>query len=73
VKLPPWTIAPTRATLLNDGRPLRWVVDMAPSDHGSQRAYLRIVGLPVNDFANTVMVIALEFDRPIAELAASLG
>ena len=71
VKLPPIDVLPLRARLLNDGRPLQCVVDMAPSDHVDQRAYLRVTGLPANEMANTVMVAALEFDRPVAEIAAT--
>ena len=35
---------------------------MAPSDHATQAAYLRLTGLPVNELANTVLVVKLEFD-----------
>ena len=62
VKLKPVARLPRRAMLLNTGRPVRCVVDMAPSDHVEQAAYLRIVGLPANEMANTVMVIKLEFE-----------
>jgi alpha-L-fucosidase len=62
VKLPPVDRLPRRATLLNTGQPVACVVDMAPSDHGSQAAYLRMTGLPVNELANTVLVVKLEFD-----------
>jgi len=51
-----------RATLLNTGRPVSFVVDMAPSDHVEQAAYLRVVDLPANQMSNTVMVIKLEFE-----------
>ena len=62
VKLKPLARQPRRATLLNTGRPVRCVVDMAPSDHAEQAAYLRIVELPANEMSNTVMVIKLEFE-----------
>jgi alpha-L-fucosidase len=63
VKLKPIAVAPRRATLLNTGQPVTCVVDMAPSDHLEQAAYLRLVGLPANEQANSVMVVKLEFDR----------
>lgn len=63
VKLKPLTVSPRRATLLNTGRPIECAVDMVPSDHVEQKAYLRLRGLPVNELANTVLVAKLEFDR----------
>jgi alpha-L-fucosidase len=48
--------------LLNDGRRVECVVNVAPSDHASQRPYLRLQKLPVNELANTVLVVKLEFD-----------
>lgn len=63
VKLKPLTVAPRRATLLNTGRPIECAVDMVPSDHVEQKAYLRLRGLSVNELANTVFVAKLEFDR----------
>jgi len=62
VKLKPLARAPKRATLLNTGRPVAWALDMAPSDHAEQAAYLRLTGLPANEFANGVMVVRLDFD-----------
>jgi alpha-L-fucosidase len=62
VKLAPIRTAPRRATLLNTGRPVAWAVDMAPSDHLEQAAYLRLANLPANEFSNSVMVVKLEFD-----------
>jgi len=62
VKLAPIRRAPRRATLLNTGRPVAWAVDMAPSDHLEQAAYLRLTGLPANELSNSVMVVELEFD-----------
>jgi len=69
VKLKPINVAPRRATLLNDGRAVPWALDLAPSDHAEQRAYLRLRGLPVNELCNTVLVVKLEFDRPLEEIA----
>lgn len=65
VQLKPLTQLPKRATLLNDGRRVECRVDLLPTDHAEQRAYLRLCRLPVNELANTVMVVKLEFDRPI--------
>jgi len=63
VKLNPMTVAPKRATLLNTGGPVEFALDMAPSDHLEQKGYLRLHNLPVNEMANSVMVVKLEFDR----------
>lgn len=63
VILKPIQQLPARATLLNDGRPLRTANDMVPWQHVERRGYLRIQGLPVNEYANSVMVVKLEFDR----------
>ena len=65
VKLNPLAALPRRATLLNDGRELSCTVSMLPSDHTEQRGYLTIHRLPVNEMANTALVVKLEFDRPI--------
>ncbi len=64
VKLAPLSHLPARATLLNDGRPVACVVDLAPSDHLQQRPYLRLTALPVNEMPNTVLVVKLEFEGP---------
>jgi alpha-L-fucosidase len=63
VKLKPLTTRPRRATLLNTGRPVDFAVDLAPSDHLEQKAYLRLRNLPVNEMPNTVLVVKLEFDQ----------
>jgi alpha-L-fucosidase len=63
VQLKPIAVAPRRATLLNPGRPLEFVVDMIPSDHIEHKPYLRIRNLPVDELADTVLVVKLEFDR----------
>jgi alpha-L-fucosidase len=68
VKLKPLNVAPVKATLLNDGRKVEYVVRFAPSDHNEQKAYLSLVNLPVNDLCNTVPVFKLEFDRTLDEL-----
>ena len=63
VKLKPFAVLPRRATLLNTGAPVRCVVDMPPSEHERQQVCLRLVDLPVNECANTVLVVKLEFDH----------
>jgi alpha-L-fucosidase len=63
VKLNPIDIAPRAATLLNTGEPVSFAVDMLPSDHAGQKAFLRLRGLPVNELANTVPVVRVEFDE----------
>jgi len=62
VKLKPVRRLPRRATLLNTDRPVPCVLDMAPSDHLEQAAYLRVTNLPANELSNTVLVVKLEFD-----------
>jgi len=73
VKLKPLARAPRRATLLNTGGPVTWALDMAPSDHAEQAAYLRLTNLPANEFANSVMVVKLEFDGDPAAGSARAG
>ncbi len=62
VKLKPIDVEPRRATLLNNGRPVEFALNMAPSDHTEQKKYLRLRKLPVNEMPNTVLVVKLEFD-----------
>ena len=64
VKLGPIAIAPRRATLLNTGAPVEFAVDLLPSEHAAHRPSLHLRHLPVNEMANTVLVVKLEFDRP---------
>ncbi len=68
VKLKPVNVLPVKATLLNTGKPIDCVVNLAPSDHASQQPYLRLRNLPVNEMANSVLVAKLEFDRPLAQI-----
>ena len=65
VKLRPIILAPRKATLLNDGRPVEWDVSLLPSEHMGQKPYLRLKNLPVNELPNTVLVVKLEFDRAL--------
>jgi alpha-L-fucosidase len=63
VKLKPLNMAPRRATLLNTGQPVEFAVDLVPSEHVEQKPYLRLRKLPVNELANTVLVVKLEFEH----------
>jgi alpha-L-fucosidase len=71
VKLKPLNVAPKRAVLLNTGKPVDCVVNLTPADHQEQKVYLRLMHLPVNELANTVLVAKLEFNRPLEELVQS--
>lgn len=62
VKLKPFNVLPKKAAILNDGREIECVVNLTPADHLEQKAYLRLMRLPVNEMANTVLVAKLEFD-----------
>ena len=68
LKLKPINVLPTKATLLNTGKPIDCVVNLCPSDHASQQPYLRLRNLPVNEMANTVLVAKLEFDRALEQI-----
>lgn len=69
VKLKPLAVAPRKVTLLNTGEPVDFAVDLVPSDHVEHKPYLRLRGLPVNEWANAVLVVKLEF----ADLPAGPG
>jgi alpha-L-fucosidase len=62
VKLKPLAVLPRKATLLNTGASVNCVVDMPPTEHDKQNVCLRLVNLPVNELANTLLVVKLEFD-----------
>ncbi len=64
VKLRPFTTAPKRVTLLNNGRSIATELVLTPQDHISKKAYLRFIDLPVDEFVNEVMVLKVDFDRP---------
>jgi alpha-L-fucosidase len=61
VQLKPIATAPKRATLLNAGKPVEFAVDMVPSDHVEHKPYLRLRNLPVDELADTVLVVKVEF------------
>ncbi len=62
VKLKPLMKAPRSVTLLNTRKPVAWSLDLVPSEHVQQGRYLRLRKLPVNQLANSVLVVKLEFD-----------
>jgi alpha-L-fucosidase len=68
IKLKPISIMPKSATLLNNGKQVECVVNFAPSDYADQRSYLRLRNLPVNDMLDSVLVVKLEFDRPLDQI-----
>jgi alpha-L-fucosidase len=61
VKLKPISIKPERAILLNTGEEIQCAVEMLPSDHTEQKAYLHLKNLPVEKYPDTVLVVKLEF------------
>ncbi len=73
VKLPPIDVMPTRATLLNDGRPVTCEVSLLPSEHLTGKPCLWLRGLPTNELANTALVIKLEFETLPETLPDTLG
>ncbi len=69
IKLKPIGSMPLRAVLLNDGKTVECAVNMCPSDHLDQKGYLRLRNLPANELSGSVMVVRLDFDRPVRDLA----
>lgn len=65
LKIKPIDVKPVTVTLLNDGRSIDHIVNLSPSDHAEQKSYLRLRNLPVNEMADSVMVIKLEFSRDV--------
>ncbi len=63
VKVKHFDLKPRRASFLNTGRPVAFALDLVLGDHVEQRGYLRLRGLPVQEMANTVWVLKLEFDK----------
>lgn len=64
-KLKPITVMPEKAVLLNTNKPVDCVVNLCPSDHLEQKAYLRLRNLPVNEMANTVLIVRLDFKNAL--------
>lgn len=69
-KFKPVNILPVKAQLLNNGEKINCIVNLSPGDHISQKPYLRVRNLPSNEFANSVMVVRLDFGRPLNEIAS---
>ena len=63
VKLKPINFAPRKATLLDTGQPVEFAVNLLPSEHVEHLPCLRLRKLPVNEQANSVLVVKLEFDQ----------
>jgi alpha-L-fucosidase len=63
----PFDKLPTNVTLLNDGRKLDADVNMPAHMHREGRKYLRVKGIPVNEFTDEVLIIKLEFDDSICD------
>lgn len=61
VGLLPFDREPQVARLLNDGRKVEFSVDLLPSAHASGALQLHLKNLPVEEFANEVMVVQLDF------------
>lgn len=68
IKLKPVVAKPQSAILLNNGKTVDFEVSLCPSDHATQQSYLRIRNLPAEEFANSVMVVKLEFNEPLSEI-----
>ena len=66
VMLHPFDRTPRSATLLNDGRPIRSVVDVTPW-RWKGRPALRLIDLPVNEITDEPLVVKLEFGDALAE------
>lgn len=62
-KIKPIAEMPRNATLLNTREKVDCVVDLVPSEHLTQKKYLRLSNLPVNEMADSVMVVKLEFEN----------
>jgi len=68
LKLKPINVMPSNVTLLNNGKPVDCIVNLCPSDHATQQPYLRLRNLPANELANSVLIVKLDFDRPLDKI-----
>ncbi len=73
VILRPFTKAPKRAVLLNDGRELPLSTALCPMDHQSRIGFLRVRGIPAGALADSAGVIRLDFEDLSPEDAAAPG
>jgi alpha-L-fucosidase len=71
VHLPPISVKPTRATLLNTGDPVETIVDLVPTNHVERVPYLRLRDLPTNELVNEVLVVKLTFDEDVTRFEAA--
>ena len=71
VILSPICERPARAILLNTGEVLDSSVELLPIFWQKKQKFLRVKNLPINDFGNEVLVIRLEFDKPLEAICAS--
>lgn len=70
VMLEPLSILPKRVTLLNDGRELIAVRNQGVRLWTQEMEYVKIRGIPVEEYTDTVMVLKLDFDHLPADLGA---
>lgn len=64
---------PCRAVLLNTGASVETCVDVLPMFWESKRPFLILRNLPVDELANEVPVIRLDFSEPLAQTAEGDG
>jgi alpha-L-fucosidase len=64
LQLRPIDARPNSVQLLNTGAYMQWARDIVPND--VTRPYLRLRELPVDALAGDVMVLKMEFDKPLA-------
>jgi alpha-L-fucosidase len=64
-KLKPVNVLPEKAILLNNRKRIDCVVDLSPSDHLEQKKYLRLMNLPANELANSILVVKLVFKNSL--------
>ena len=62
--LKPFTVAPRKATLLNDGREIEAKVVYSPCDYDKEKniPHIHIGKLPAEEFLHENMVVKMEFD-----------
>jgi len=68
VVLPPIEETPRRATLLNTGQPVTAEVELLPYFWPLKRKFLNLKGLPVDELSNEVLIVRLDFDRPLVDV-----
>ena len=67
ITLKPLEIQPKKATLLNNGLELKSKVEIMPSMHAENKAYLHIWNIPADELANEAVILKLEFDSFILD------